>query len=123
MREREWEPSWVFLEGNHEERFRRLPETELLGHDHLARIAEEEGWAWHGFLESVVIFGTLFSHYFTTGVSRKPGAVTTILNKTHRSCVWGHSHSFGYAQAPVLGGGTLSALCAGCFKPPERTGA
>jgi hypothetical protein len=122
-REREYNPQWLMLEGNHEERWRRIPETELLGHDYLAVVAEEEGWIWHPFLKAVEIGGVLFSHYFESGVNRKAATVNTVLNKTHRSVVYGHSHSFGYDQRPVLGRRPLSALCAGCFKPPHRTGA
>jgi predicted phosphodiesterase len=121
-KERIHEPLWIDLEGNHEERWRRHSETELLGHDFLQAESEYAGWIWHRFLDHVDIMGVLFSHYFTTGVSRKPALVNTILNKTHRSCVFGHTHSFGYSQSPVLGGGTISALCAGSFKPPHRTG-
>ncbi|RKT35276.1 calcineurin-like phosphoesterase family protein [Roseovarius halotolerans] len=121
-KERIHEPVWIDLEGNHEERWRRYPETDLLGHDFLQCESEEAGWIWHPFLKPVDILGVLFSHYFTTGVSRRPAQVNTILNKTHRSCVFGHTHSFGFDQKPVLGGGTISALCAGSFKPPHRTG-
>lgn len=121
-KDRQWEPHKVFLEGNHEEFWRRYKETEFDGHDYLEKFVESEGWSWHRFLDPVDIRGVLFSHYFTTGVSRKPAGVGQILNKTHRSCVWGHTHSFGYNQAPVLGGGTIAALCAGSYKPPHRTG-
>lgn len=121
-KDRIWEPTWNLLEGNHEERWRRWPETELLGHDELALLAEEEGWAWTRFLDPLDIEGVLFAHYFTTGVSRKPAGVRQILNKTHRSTVWGHTHSWSMDMQPVLGGGTLTALCAGCYKPPHRTG-
>ncbi len=121
-REREYDPAWIFLEGNHEERWRRIPETELLGHDYLAAVAEEEGWTWHRFLDHVEIGGVLFSHYFESGVGRRPATIKTVLNETHRSVVYGHRHSFGFDQRPVLGRRPLSALCAGCFKPPHRTG-
>jgi len=120
--ERCFTPTFIDLEGNHEERWRRYPETELLGHDYLAVESESAGWHWIPFLEHAEIGGVLFSHYFRTGVSNKPAAVNTILNKTHRSCVFGHTHSFGLDQKPVLGRGTISALCAGSFKPPHRTG-
>jgi predicted phosphodiesterase len=120
-REREYHPTFILLEGNHEERWRRFPETELLGHDYLALVAEEEGWIWHPFLKAVEIGGVLFSHYFESGVGRRPATVNTVLNKTHRSVVFGHSHSFGYDQKPVLGRRPISALCAGCYKPPHRT--
>lgn len=113
---------FIDLEGNHEERFRRYPETELLGHDFLEKESEKAAWNWIPFLKHIEIRGVLFSHYFQTGVSKKPAAINTILNKTHRSCVFGHTHSFGFDQKPVLGGGTISALCAGSFKPPRRTG-
>lgn len=121
-RDREYNPHWLMLEGNHEERWRRIPETELLGHDYLAVVAEEEGWIWHPFLKAVEIGGVLFSHYFESGVNRKAATVGTVLNKTHHSVVYGHTHSFGYDQRPVLGRRPLSALCAGCYKPPHRTG-
>lgn len=121
-REREYNPAWVFMEGNHEERWRRIPETELLGHDYLAEVAEEEGWIWHPFLKPVEIGGVLFAHYFESGVGRRPAMVNTVLNKTHRSVVFGHNHGFGYDQRPVLSRRPLSALCAGCYKPPQRTG-
>ena len=120
--ERIHDPEWIFCEGNHEERFRRFPETKFMGHDYLAEIARGLGWEWAPFLEPVEIESTLFAHYFPAGVSGKPAQVSNILTKTHRSCVWGHTHSFGFDQRPVLGGGTISALCAGCYKPPHRTG-
>jgi hypothetical protein len=100
--------------------FGRFKETEgLLGHDCIDRAVEAEGWEWHRFLDHLEIVRVLFSHYFQIGVSRKPAGVGQILNKTHRSCVWGYSHDFGFNQKPVLGSGTISALCAGCFKPPH----
>ena len=121
-RERQYNPAWVMLEGNHEERWRRIPETELLGHDYLAEVADEEGWNWHRFLQPVEIGEVLFAHYIESGVARKPATVGTVLNKVHRSVVFGHNHGFGYDQRPVLGRRPLSALCAGSFKPPHRTG-
>lgn len=120
--DRAWEPGLYFCEGNHEEFWRRYPETQLLGHDHVQKIAESEGWNWAPLGEQHEIDGVLFSHYLTTGTSKKPVGVAQALNKTHRSCVWGHTHTFGFDQKPVLGRGTISAVCAGSYRPPHRTG-
>lgn len=119
---RKYQPKWIFLEGNHEERWRRFPETELLGHDHLQRIAQEIGWEWMPFLHIAEIEGILFSHYFESGVGRRPAGINTILKNTHRSCVFGHSHLWDHRVETVTGGGTLHALCTGCYKPPHRCG-
>ncbi|WP_374302602.1 hypothetical protein [Paracoccus sp. (in: a-proteobacteria)] len=121
-RDREWEPRLHFCEGNHKEFWRRYSETEFLGHDHLALIAESEGWNWSRLGQPAEIAGVLFAHYFTTGISKHPVGIGQALSKTHRSCVWGHSHSFGFDQKPVLGRGTISAVCAGSFRPPHRCG-
>ena len=126
-RDRLYRPELHFLTGNHEDRLDRAAEahpalTGFVGTHIIREACEKQGWNFHRFLAPVEIGGVFFSHYFTTGVSTRPAGVNQVLTKTMRSVVFGHTHSFGFDQRPVLGGGTVSAVCVGCYKPHDRAG-
>ncbi len=120
-KDRIYSPRWIQLLGNHEERLDRvaeyIPQLEgLIGTHQLHEISRENGWECYDFLKVVEIGGADFSHYFETGVSRKPAGIKQILNKRHRSSIFVHTHAFGFDLQPVPGHGAISAVNGGHFK-------
>jgi len=88
-----WNPRLVFCLGNHEHRIERAVESDpklegLLSYDDFE--LEEMGWEVYDFLEPVIIDGTVYSHYFTSGVMGRPVSSASALSKKAMSCVMGH---------------------------------
>lgn len=112
---------WVFLLGNHEDRLDKFayenPAWEgIISTDMLPL----KGWDVVPFLDTRVIEGIAFSHYFPSGVLGKPiggiNAARSALLKLMQSCVWGHSHEFSYAiLRSSVTGRAIHGLNAGCF--------
>lgn len=125
--ERQYEPVWILLEGNHEERWRRRPETKgghgqrgSWGHDLLQVFAEELSFKWVPLGEYLWIERIGFAHYQKTGTKKKAAALSTMKNR-HRSffCVHEHTHELMLDWCPD--GDRIVVGKLGCFKPPEDT--
>lgn len=120
-------PYAVFLEGNHEERQRRLLEQspELQGtidfkdfeldkyYDEIVRYKGQTP----GIIE---IDGILYAHYFVTGVSGRgvsgehPGF--SLLTKHFKSATMGHTHTFDYSVRTDGSGKRINGLVAGVYQ-------
>jgi len=124
---RMYEPMWVLLEGNHEERWRRRPETKggegqkgKWGHDLLQVFAEELGFNWvplgtYFWLEKIG-----FAHYQKTGTKKQPAALSSMKNR-HRSFFCVHEHTYGLLMDWCADGDRIIVGKLGCMKPPEDT--
>ncbi len=119
-----WNPRLVLTMGNHEQRIERAlkatPKLEgVIGYPDLHY--EEYGWEVYPFLETVVIEGMAFSHYFCSGVMGKP--ITTaqaLLNKKHMSCFAFHQQGRQIAFGARGDGKPIMAIiCGSCYDHDE----
>lgn len=119
-------PYSVFLEGNHEERMRRLldvqPELEgtvsfndldlKRNYDEIVRYTGSTPG-------SVCIDGITYSHYAVTGVSGRPVGgehpAYMLLTKQFQSVTTGHVHVFDHCVRSRMDGTKVNGLVAGCF--------
>ena len=118
-KEKLWRPRLVFLLGNHEDRIRRAVETDavlegLVSYEHFE--LDRYGFEVYDFLETVVIEGVAFSHYFTSGVMGRPvTSARALLTKKHMSCIMGHVQDRDIAFAKRADGQAMTAIFAGIF--------
>lgn len=127
--EKGYNPSLVFLEGNHEYWITRLvmDQPTLEGKISLDDVAfKYYGWKVIPFLEPYTTSGFTFKHYFTTGLMGRPisgeAPAVAMLRKTHMSCIAGHSHEF-HAHEGVNGAGDkLLNMVVGCYIDPRYMG-
>lgn len=119
-----WKPRLVMLMGNHEYRIERAlkatPKLEgVIGYPDLHY--EEYGWEVFPFLETVVIEGMAFSHYFCSGVMGKPiTSAQALLNKKHMSCFAFHQQGRQIAFGTRGDGSPIMAIIAGsCYDHDE----
>lgn len=117
---KQYKPRTIFLMGNHENRITRavdgdakLEGTIGLEDLHLAHFDET-----YDFLETVVVGGVAFSHYFTTGVAGRPASSAAAqLNKKHMSCVAGHQQGLQIHMAQRADGKRITSIIAGsCYE-------
>jgi len=119
----QYRPELYFIEGNHEERLRRIaeicPQLEtFVGIDDIREPLIKHGFHFQRFLDPIEIDGIFYSHYFA---NKKGGAIgvrqsASVLNA---SAIWGHTHSVGYELTQGLDGRTVTRICAGTFKHPS----
>lgn len=124
---RQYRPRLVMIEGNHEERLRRIsrlhPELRgFIDDDAIAGACVDRGWEWHPFLRPVEIAGITFSHYFETPGTGKPLQIAAWPAKIPFSAVWGHTHQMHHRIASLPFGRSIAGLCAGSFRdePPAH---
>ncbi len=120
-------PYSIFLEGNHEERQRRLLEMspELDGtisfEDFDLKRDYDEVVRYKGGTPGVTeVDGILYAHYFVTGISgRGVGGehpAYSLLTKHFQSCTSGHLHTFDYSVRTDGMGRRIHGLVAGVFQ-------
>lgn len=117
-----------FIEGNHEVRYNKwmqsdnrlrsspFPKTvEALIRQRRATVPLK----FHKFLKPVKLYGTVFQHYFTSGLMGRPQGgehhANNLLRSQHISCVCGHSHLLSTSTRTKGDGTKIHALVAGCF--------
>lgn len=116
---KQYKPKMVMLYGNHENRIARAvnddPKLEgVLSLDDLGY--DSFGWTTHPFLETVIIDGVAYSHYFVTGVAGRPaGTAHAQLRKTNMSCIAGHQQGFQMATSTRADGALITSIIAGSF--------
>lgn len=121
-------PFKVAIEGNHENRLKRLlevqPELEGtvgFGDLQLSRnydvVVEYTGATTPGTID---IDGITYAHFVITGVSGK--ALSSmhhgyqLLQKRHKSVTVGHNHTFSYCVQPIETGKTIHGFCCGTMQ-------
>lgn len=126
-KKRTYFPIKKVLKGNHENRIVRavaldskLDGTITYDDFDFAR----KGWGVTEFLDSLVIEGVAFSHYFVSGLMGKPiggeNPASTLIKKQFISCVTGHSHLYDFAERTDANGRKIMALVAGCFLAQDQ---
>jgi hypothetical protein len=116
---KQYKPRKVMLYGNHEYRIVRAvnDDPKLDGVLSLSDLGYAEfGWETYPFLETIVIDGVAYSHYFVTGVAGRPaGTASAQLAKKHMSCVAGHQQGLQIATAYRADGALITSIIAGSF--------
>jgi hypothetical protein len=120
-------PLSIFIEGNHEERQRRLLEyhPELEGtigfNDFELEKDYDDVIRYKGNTPgSVEVDGITYAHYFLAGISGRPlggeHAAYTLLTKNFKSCTAAHSHTFDYCVRTDGNGRRIHGLVAGVYQ-------
>jgi hypothetical protein len=116
---KQWNPRLVFTLGNHEQRIITAIEKDaklegLMGLQDLK--LKEMGWEVYPFLETVVIDGVAYSHYFTSGTMGRPvSSASALVNKKMMSCVMGHVQDKDIAYRRRADGKSITGIFAGIF--------
>ncbi|MBK25957.1 MAG: hypothetical protein CME70_18290 [Halobacteriovorax sp.] len=126
-------PRLVKCDGNHEDRIRRLLESDprfagVIGPHNL--MDKELGWERHEFLEIVEISGVGYSHYYKARASQRPvsGVVQTrsvIQSRPGSFCrVFGHTHVYQYYETSdgSSSGRKISSINCGCYFGRDSAG-
>lgn len=118
-----YKPTLVALGGNHDEgRIARViqdqPELDgLISYKDLG--AEEYGWQYVPYQNSINIDGIQYSHYFPSGVMGRPiggeHPASTLLKKLFTSATVGHMHTRDFAERTRADGRKICGLVSGCF--------
>lgn len=117
-KDKQYKPRMVLTLGNHEERISRAVEGDpkldgTLSMDDLGY--KERGWEVYDFLDTVVIDGVVYSHYFTSGALGRPvTSAAALLSKKHQSCVMGHVQKRDIAFGNRADGSQIIGLFVGC---------
>lgn len=118
-KEKQYNPRRVILYGNHEDRITRATNSDpkLDGTISLEDLGyARSGWETVPYLEPIIIDGTAYCHYFTSGILGKPvTSATALLAKKHMSCVMGHVQTRQIAYANRADGKSMTGLFAGSF--------
>jgi hypothetical protein len=121
---RQYKPELHLTLGNHEYRILRAvnDDSKLDGVLSLSDLGYEEwGWKVYPFLETVIIDGVAYSHYFVTGVAGRPATNARLqLVKKHMSCIAGHQQGLQIATDYRADGAMLTSIIAGsCYEHDE----
>lgn len=122
---KQYTPRLVLTLGNHENRIDRAINNDAAKLDGVISIDDlgykAFGWDVYPFLDTVVVDGIVYSHYFVTGVMGRP--VTTpaaLISKKHMSCVMGHVQQRGVAYGTRADGKEIKGIFAGaCYTHDE----
>lgn len=124
-----YKPRLIFLEGNHEERAKRLMDSQptLRGAVEMpGDFARRAGWEYHPYLKPVVVDGVAYCHLFVKGangrvVNTKFGAANarTQVLREMRSCTAGHKPGLDVHIQPI-GTGSMRGVIAGSFYQHEE---
>jgi hypothetical protein len=124
-KKRKYDPRFVFLKGNHEDRVRRaLHDSPMLA----GAISEDHfdlaGWEVHPYLQPVDIDGILYCHLFQNPQSLTrgglSGSMTNRLNKIKQSFTQGHQQILDWGQQYTASGRRIIGLVAGAFYQHEE---
>jgi len=120
-----------FIEGNHEDRYNKWMKSDnrlvTSGFPKTVSALLKErrptfNIRYKPFLSPLSLYGTVFQHYFISGVMGRPQGgehhANNLLKSQHTSCVCGHSHLLSTATRTKGDGSKINALVAGCFVDP-----
>ena len=119
---KKYTPKTVFCIGNHEHRITRAINAEAIldGTISLDDLGNDLFWdTIVPFMESIVVDGIAYSHYFISGVMCRPisgiNPCRMMLNKLSMSATCGHAHTRDFAEATRADGKRIQAMVAGSF--------
>lgn len=120
-----YNPRKIITLGNHEHRIERAinNDAKLEGLISLKDLKYEEYFdEVYPFLETVVVDGVAYSHYFVTGTAGRPSSTANAqMNKQHMSCISGHQQGLQIATAHRADGTRLTSIIAGsCYLHEEK---
>ena len=122
---KQYDPRLILTLGNHEHRINRAINNDAAKLDGVISIAdlgyENFGWEVFPFLETVLVDGIVYSHYFVTGTMGRPvTSPAALISKKHMSCVMGHHQQRGVAYATRADGKEIKGIFAGsCYTHDE----
>lgn len=116
----DWNPKFIFIEGNHENRRHKALEEGPSQYLDLLNIVRPDYTNWNvvqPFLKPYIINGICFIHYVPNEFTQRPiSSAQQSLNKMHCSFVCGHKQTFDYAEAITLTGKRIQGLIMGaCY--------
>lgn len=118
-RKKVYSPEMHLTLGNHENRINRAinDDRKLEGLISIEDLKYEEfGWTVHPFLDVVTLCGINFSHYFASGAMGRPASTANAqLNRTHSSCISGHTQGLQISTGKRADGRLLTSVIAGSF--------
>lgn len=118
-----YEPRWVLLRGNHENRIvRAIEDTAQLDGAISLDDLESPGWEVHDFLEVVMIDGVAYSHYFYNPMTGRPyggQSIDTRLKTIGQSFTMGHQQGLWYGLRPTIGGMHQGLVAGSCYLHDE----
>lgn len=123
-KEKLYKPRMVLTYGNHCERINRAVENDpklegMLSLDDLRY--KDFGWETIPFLETTIINGIAFSHYFQTGVAGRPASTAAAqFRVANMSCISGHQQGLQFHTGKRADGKRLTSVIAGsCYEHQE----
>jgi hypothetical protein len=122
---KKYKPRMVMTLGNHEHRIVRATDDDpkLDGLISIKDLAYEEyGWEVYPFLETVIIEGVAFAHFFATGVMGRPaGSAAAQFKVASMSCFAGHQQGKQIHYAKRADGAILTSIISGsCYEHHEN---
>lgn len=117
-----WNPLFYFFLGNHEDRIRRVIESDRKLEDLIGlKDLDFSQFEVIPYLEVRNLDGVHYSHYFTSGVLGRPvTSARQLLNKKHASCVMGHVQKRDIAYDYTADGKQITGIFCGTFYQHEE---
>jgi hypothetical protein len=119
------------IEGNHEERYNRWMKSDnrlrtspfpMTVRALLKATRPTIPATYTSFLKPRILYGTVFQHYFVSGLMGRPQGgehhANNLLRSQHTSCVCGHSHLLSTSTRTKGDKSKIHALVSGCFVDP-----
>ena len=126
-RKKQYRPSIIKVMGNHEARVSKLLQFEprwegtVSMDDFRTRLPISETFV--DFLDTIVVDGIVYSHYFISGVMGRPvSSAKVLLQKAQTSCTMGHTHLLDGADGDRPDGSRTRALICGSYHDPDHRG-
>lgn len=124
-KEKQYHPELILTLGNHENRIERVVDSDpkLDGTISLKDLGyEDRGWNVIPYLQPIVLDGTAYSHYFTSGLLGRPCTSAQMqLTKKHMSCISGHQQGLQVSMAYRADGKRITSVIAGsCYEHEEN---
>lgn len=123
-----YNPIFVKIMGNHEDRMRRLLDYEprlegSFSMDDFKTQVKGLNETFVDFLDTCVVDGIAYSHYFVSGVQGRPASSARALGaKTHMSATMGHTHTLEAHDTVSPLGTRARALVCGSFHDKDHEG-
>lgn len=124
QKKKQYSPRTIMCMGNHENRINKAinNDPKLEGLISCDDLGYGEWWdEIYDFLDTVVVEGIAFSHYFVTGVAGRPASTASAqMRKTNMSSIAGHQQGLQFSTASRADGARLTSVITGsCYQHSE----